>query len=320
MELKDWLKKIRKSRGLTLTDLQLMTGINNGQLSRLETGVSSWTLFSTVRIFHAFNLSWSSLFSEGIIEGNIRDMVFYQDHDVLSSDLSCINFNDIDALTGSGIIQTGRASELIVSLIKMFLLEFDLKLNKEEFNAFSQSLHAYLGDTKIAIPVRLSEALGQVSFTYPMELDTSRLREIYFAGGVLIMQDLSFYIKQLRKQKNISLREQAKAIEITHPALFALEERMNERVKLLDILSLDKTLELNGELLVFAWRTAELYLGTSQIVSKRKREVYLRQAVEIQIIEKLIILSRLFLYHFPTEFKWLNWYRKKSLAGFKEFK
>ena len=41
--------------------------------------------------------------------------------------------------------------------------------------------------------------------------------------------------------------------------------RMNEKVKLEDIINLDRNLELNGELIVFAWRTAEFYTGSFSI-------------------------------------------------------
>jgi len=319
MEIKDWLKENRKRHKLTLTELSLKAGISHGQLSRVETGSSSLTLFSTVRIMHVLNLSWSSLFSEGLIDEKARKLPIYEDANVRKATLPCINFPDVDLLTDSGIIKSGRATAIVVSLIKVFIEKFGLRLTEKEVSNLSISLYGYLGNT-IVTNQGLPKELAGISFAYPIELDPNKLREIYLAGGVFIMQDLSFYIKQLRQSKKISLREQAKAIDITHPALSALETRMNEKVKLDDIINLDKKLELDGELIVFAWRTAEFYMGISQIASKMERKIYPRQPIDIQLVEKLIVLSRMFLHYFPTDFEWLNWYRKQSLTNFREFK
>lgn len=317
MEIKDWLKENRKRQGLTLTELSLKTGINNGQLSRVETGSSSLTLFSTVRIMHVLNLSWSSLFSEGLIDEGAKGLPIYKN--AKPSNLECLNFGDIDALTASGLIKTGKASEIVVALTKMFIEKFELLLSVDRLTFISKGLYSYLGNT-IKTTYGLPKELAHISFSYPNEMDPKVLREIYLAGGVFIMQDLSFYIKQLRQSKKISLREQAKAIGMTHPALRALETRINEKVKLDDIINLDKQLELDGELIVFAWRTAEFYMGISQIVSKLEGKVYPREIMDVQLVEKLIVLSRLFLYYFPTDFEWLKWYRKNSLNGFGKFK
>jgi len=317
MEIKDWLKENRKRQDLTLTELSLKTGINNGQLSRVETGSSSLTLFSTVRIMHVLNLSWTSLFSEGLIDERARGLPIYKN--AKPSNLECLNFADIDALTASGLIKTGKASEIVVALMKMFIEKFELQLGDDRLTHLSKGLYSYLGNT-IKTTRGLPKELAHISFAYPMELDPNLLRKIYLDGGVFIMQDLSFYIKQLRLSKKISLREQAKAIDMTHPALRALETRMNDKVKLDDIINLDKKLELDGELIVFAWRTAEFYMGISQIVSKLEKKVCPREIMDVELVEKLVVLSRLFLYYFPTDFEWLNWYRKKSLNGFSEFK
>jgi transcriptional regulator with XRE-family HTH domain len=317
MEIKDWLKENRKRQGLTLTELSLKTGINNGQLSRVETGSSSLTLFSIVRIMHVLNLSLSSLFYEGLIDEGSRGLPIYKN--AKPSNLECLNFGDIDALTASGLIKSGKASEIVVALTKTFIEKFELPLSVDRLTFISKGLYSYLGNT-IKTTHGLPKELAHISFSYPNEMDPKVLREIYLAGGVFIMQDLSFYIKQLRQSKKISLREQAKAIEMTHPALRALETRMNDKVKLDDIINLDKKLELDGELIVFAWRTAEFYMGISQIASKLERKVYPREIMDVQLVEKLIVLSRLFLYYFPTDFEWLKWYRKNSLSGFGKFK
>ena len=150
---------------------------------------------------HALNLSWSSLFSEGLIDAKAKRLpsIYYKDKKK-QVDLPCINFNDVDILANSGLIKSGKATTIVIKLIRMFLERFELGLAEEKIQSLSTSLYAYLGNLE---PIHgLPKELENVSFIYPMELKPDRLREIYLAGGVFIMQDLSFYIKQLRLLKN----------------------------------------------------------------------------------------------------------------------
>ena len=64
----NWIKDVRKSKGLSLTELGNRAGITHSQLSRIENGVSALTLFSLIRMLHGMNYSFTSLFSEKIID------------------------------------------------------------------------------------------------------------------------------------------------------------------------------------------------------------------------------------------------------------
>lgn len=324
MKINEWLKQIRLKSGMTLTELQIKTGINHGQLSRIETGVSELTLFSLVKIMHAFKLSWSSLFSEGLIEGKLRDLAVYKNLDTDHPVLECLNFNDVDLLVNSSIIKTKKFSQIIANLVKMYLANYGTRLSKSDLQIIMKDLYKGLGnippfDVYIPPAERREPVNIDLSFELPKtEVPPNRLSEIYLSGGVIIMQDISFFIKSLRLEKEVSLREQAKAINLTHPALIAFETRLSDKVKVTDMTNLDMFLNLKGSLFVFSWRAAEFYVGTTQIEALRTRNVIPRSKEEIQSIEKLIFLSRLFLYRFPNDFEWLHWFRKQNLSGFRD--
>jgi transcriptional regulator with XRE-family HTH domain len=47
------LKRLRKSRKLTLVDLEVVTGINNGEISRLERGLKNVELVTLTKLAEA---------------------------------------------------------------------------------------------------------------------------------------------------------------------------------------------------------------------------------------------------------------------------
>jgi hypothetical protein len=114
----------------------------------------------------------------------------------------------------------------------------------------------------------------------------------------------------------MSLRQVATLLELTHPALSNFELNPGDRVRLNDIIHLDNALGLDGELVVFAWRTAELYLGIHRIKTEQSQKIQPWNQPEIHLIEKLITTSRLFQCYFPDDRAWLDWYRQEGLNGF----
>jgi transcriptional regulator with XRE-family HTH domain len=68
MEIGQKIKAHRKARGLTLTQVEERTGINNGNLSKIERGQQSLTNESMELLAKAFSVSLSQLFSDSIDE------------------------------------------------------------------------------------------------------------------------------------------------------------------------------------------------------------------------------------------------------------
>jgi len=62
MRIKILLKQIRKERGLSLKDLERMTGISKSHLNNIERGEKGPSLFVMVRIAIALNIDVKELY------------------------------------------------------------------------------------------------------------------------------------------------------------------------------------------------------------------------------------------------------------------
>src|ERR1700744_661372 len=73
-KLGERIRKIRKSRKMTLVDLQLASGIHDTDLSRIERGLDNIEFFTIFKIAKGFNLQTKDLLNYGgPIPGSISD-------------------------------------------------------------------------------------------------------------------------------------------------------------------------------------------------------------------------------------------------------
>jgi len=315
--LNNWIKKTRISKGFTLDDVARRSGTPKGLISRLENKRSEITLLAIVRVFYGLDLSVTSLFSGGFVKKDLIMPSIYEDKSVRKSNYNCLNANDIYAILESPLTQRGRASSIVIALIEKFLSQCDLPLSVEKRELISSSAYSTLDSCGTNSNLLLSNLEGN-QLCYPSSFSPDKLKQIYLSGGVFIFSDLGTYMQSLRNERGLSARQLAKIVDVSHPSIGALESKMGSRVKLNDLIKIDNALELNGELIVFAWRTAELYLGLypKRLVANIPRQL---QSHEVTIIERLVILSRLFQHHFPEDESWLRWYRDQSTRNFEDF-
>lgn len=313
--LTNWLSEKRKEKGLTLTELARLAGLTHATLSRIETQSSQLTLFSTVRIMHALDLPWTGLFLHGFVKQDLPIPDIYRIQDEPRSDFPCLLFGDLDALDSAGLLRRGLASIVVKHLLNIFITKYDPSLGQEKTGLLAENIYSLLSSPESNDGIA-RQSIPDLDFRYPQDFPPEHLRNIYLSGGVLTMLDLGRYVRHLRESRNMPLRKVAVLIELSHPTLMNFEFNPGDKVKLNDLINLDNAFELNGELVVFAWRTAELYLGIHRIKTEQSQKIQPWNQPEIHLIEKLITTSRLFQRYLPDDRAWLNWYRRESLSGF----
>jgi transcriptional regulator with XRE-family HTH domain len=311
----EWLAEKRKNNGLTLTDLAQTTGLTHATLSRIETQSLQLTLFSAVRIMYALDLSWTELFIRGFIKPDLPIPEIYNIQDQHGPDFPCLLFGDLDSLDTSGLMKRGVAPAIVRHLLSLFIKKYDPNLGDEKTGLLAGNFYSLLSSPESKNGIA-RESLPDLDFRYPQDFPPESLRNIYLSGGVLTLLDIGRYVRCLRETQKMSLRQVAALLELTHPALSNFELNPGDRVRLNDIIHLDNALGLDGELVVFAWRTAELYLGIHRIKTETTNKIHPWTDSEIHLIEKLITTSRLFQRYFPDDRNWLDWYREQSLTGF----
>jgi len=313
--LTNWFLEKRKQRGLTLTGLAQISGLTHATLSRLETQNLQLTLFSAVRIMYALELPWTELFTQGFVKQGLSIPEIYRTQDQPGSDFPCLLFGDIDALETSGVLRRGLAPAVVRQLLSLFIEKYDPSLGNEKTGLLATNFYSFLHspDSNDGLA---RESLPDVDFRYPQDFPSESLRNIYLSGGALTLLDLGRYVRNLRETKKMSQAQVAALVELSRPALGYFETNPGDKVKFDDLINLDNALGLNGEFVVFAWRTAELYLGVYRTKTETTGSIHPWTESEIRLIEKLITTSRLFQRYFSDDREWLEWYRRECLNSF----
>ena len=289
----NWIKDVRKSKGLSLTELGNRAGITHSQLSRIENGVSALTLFSLIRMLHGMNYSFTSLFSEKIIDSKFPLPSIYLEEKTESYQYPVIKFSDIDSFVHF-ILYRKNARIIIAKWIKHYL---------KNYTSWADETIAVLMDEAITLltfpSVDNREGSLYENLCYPIDIGVDKLRKIYLSGGVLLMRDIGAYIRNQRIASNLSLRALSSRIVFSHPGLIKLESNIGDRVIFSDILKLDRALGVDGELVALAWRAGELYLGVHRIY-ERKEFPLPYTTREVEWIERLVIVQRIY-QHFDLD-------------------
>lgn len=88
--------------------------------------------------------------------------------------------------------------------------------------------------------------------------------EIYNAGGMITNYDVGAYVRRSREAKGESLRSIAAQAGLEFTSLARLERGEIELLKFDDLIKIDKTLELVGDILSLAWGAEEFYMGIAR--------------------------------------------------------
>jgi len=212
-------------------------------------------------------------------------------------------------------MRRGVAPTIVTHLLNLFIEKYNSGIDTEKRGLLAANFYSLLNVTDNQDGIA-HQYLTELGFQYPKAFSPDALKKIYFSAGVFILSDLGRYVRYLRETKKMTLRQVATSINVSHPALIHFETDTSDKIKLNELISLDNSLELDGELIVFAWRTAELYLGVHRIKTETEQKIHPWTDSEIRLIEKLVTASRFFQHYFPDDRSWLDWYRQESLNGF----
>jgi transcriptional regulator with XRE-family HTH domain len=321
MKLNDWIREQRKMKDFTVTQLADKAGISHAQVSRIENNKSKISLVTLVRLLYALDVSYSSIFAQDEIDlpkldilDNIRHM---GKHNVL--DFPCINFNDIELLDSKYTALSDKIKEITILLLQKFTQKFGTQSDEKYLKPLSELYYRCLGLPPFGLAnmvpgLTSPEMPSSEDFMYPPGF-SEKLQWIYSSGGALIFLDLGMYVHHVRLSQNLSLRGLGKMVGISHQGIKILETQTAEKLIFEDLVKLDQVLEVEGNLINFAWRATEIYTGAFRAKSISANKLQPFTSAEIFEIEKLIMASRLFQYFLPDDTSWLEWLREISVSG-----
>jgi transcriptional regulator with XRE-family HTH domain len=280
----EWLKYVRETRDLTLVELGEQSGLTHAQLSYIETGKSELTLFSFVRILNAFNYSFTSLYSENIINNQIPIPNIYLQEDKELFEYPTFKIGDVADFVHFAVYRK-KAKDFLIPWLKHFVINHQEWTEKAVSTLLDEAL------TLLTLPPSEREENSLFKdLCYPMELGINKLRQIYLSGGAMILQDPGTYIHEKRALQGISLRNLSEKVSLSHTSLARLEKGFSNRTLFSQVVNIDQALEAEGDLVAIAWRAAETYLGIGRTYEPNTPY----NLDQLEWIKRLIILLRIY--------------------------
>lgn len=229
MNIGEWVQSMRQERKLDIRAFSLRTGLDIGTISRIENGRTQATLATVVRLCESLRIS-----VEAFIEMWQGKAFLRHQSSIPLRESTVPTIQDVRAF----LLWVRRdPSTLCIWLansfnrIAAFQQESPPRFFPEEFEKF------------------LFSSWYRLKIQYPPMIVTEEILAILKQGGVILVSDISAYLKQLLQQPILAEEQRNTALK----GLTRLETGSIERMKMMDILLLDEHLEQEGNIVVMYW-------------------------------------------------------------------
>jgi transcriptional regulator with XRE-family HTH domain len=247
MNLQNWVREIRIDQGFDQKTLAYYSGLNESQISRIESGISGLTLSALVKICYGLNISLQEVLQELEIIGHLpmlhkRDSWVYC-YKITSVDLKSFwEFYWKDAQKAKGWLYASYHG------IRETLAEDKSSVDYfDSANLVGQAIHG-LSNRYQALP-------------YPKRIQINDIDQIYIDNGIITIKDFSAYARRLREKCGFSQRELSRRIKLAHTAIQRLEKGQVERLLVKDLLEFERGLDAGGMLFTLGWAASEYETG-----------------------------------------------------------
>jgi DNA-binding Xre family transcriptional regulator len=263
-----WQREERQKRGLTLQELAHKSQLNNGTLSRIEKQQSN-VMFSTgIRICQAL----------GVTPGELAYGVFTNEHYAPNSDGiypceawkhthlhrgirrdAAVGMGHLEHLIGAFYFNSNQIRDFFEHLIHEVVTAHERAIARSKDDPYlAEILQHYNLDKRnyelsdAYVDVLLSESpYNCFSIAYPNALKPEILMTVFQQGGVLLDEDMVFFLKQSASDFDLLVYQK------TDPDLAVTAQRLEEgdvsSVYMEDVLRLDYKSNARGKLIERYW-------------------------------------------------------------------
>lgn len=242
MHFGKWVQERRVERGIDVRTFAARTGVDVGTISRIENERTQVTLKTAVQICEGIGVPLSDLLkallgkffpsleqqspSETKVMPTIRDAEAFlayahQDQRACYSWLAHL----LNGIAASGGLSTENKRK---RGLRIFVPEDIQKL-------------------------LLNHSLYRFELQYPDNLGAEQIWNIYKEGGLLTYTDVGSAIKHVRRKKHVTLARLEDSVKISASVLSNLESGSIERIRLIDVLTLDQQLAQEGKIIAMYW-------------------------------------------------------------------
>lgn len=306
MHFGEWIRQLRAEKNLDLQALAKKAGLNASSISRIENQALNPTIETTVQLLQALNAAPLDLYL--VLNDKNRDSLARVKQRPL------IN----NAPTREDVIAFEKFTEEYSKYALVFLAKWLNKvyeIYRPHRNIWGDGFFRAEDIEKLLhnSPIYIAEV------DYPIEIKTEAIREIYRQEGVIVRQDAYIYLQHKRNLRHSPSPSPRISVPLLNKLRYPLQYSSFQRVKLLDLLFLDKFYKEEGALFTIYLRAIEFefmvnprqHIWRSQPAEYRHRLANWRSVQKFKAGYNLLMLHRWMKYLEIDAPNWLQNLRNK---------
>lgn len=246
MQFGELVRLRRQERRWNIRKLEAKSLVNRGAISRIESGKSQALVETTIRLSKTLNIrpiefiqkiETENIFLHSTYPPKSSKYLSYLD---LQELINCINIRPITII--DRIIEI---SKKYLSLDGQNSLQFSEYYEMRSNNGNEDIKQTIMGINK--------------EIEYPNNLTIKTIIMVNNHGGAITLKDIGFYIRSTRRNRSMSLTDLQDICKIPDSTLCNIENAVYKKIKLDDVIILDKALKAKGELIGLFWNTFEFH-------------------------------------------------------------
>ncbi|GAB1472100.1 hypothetical protein MASR2M66_29780 [Chloroflexota bacterium] len=258
-KLSFWLREKRLSQKMDVRELSLASEVTTAQISRIENKISGITVNTLIRLSYGLDFEIKDVLK--VIGIPLKHILFRGATMEKNADKPIPRIEDAYAIWQYYRDEPQKAKALMYDGYGMVELQLG-SLSKDELPlAFDTAWKALQTNGFDHNPLKS-----------PLEMEYGHFAEIVACGGVVTKRDIGVFVEKRRMELGFSQKALEEGSGVSQSVISRLENGMIDRLLFENILSLDKTLAMHGELIVLAWIAGEYESGVSLLKYKNKAE------------------------------------------------
>jgi transcriptional regulator with XRE-family HTH domain len=305
MDFGTWVRAQRERREMDVRAFARLTGVDASTISRIEQARSQVTLWTAVRICESLDMTPADLLVA--LWGKRPPFAAQQKE---RQEVDVVTVGDLEAFLRYMRRRWQEGCAWLTSLLNQVA-------EREDDGRASHS-----GNAPLIVPEDIEKLLQdshlyQFKVQYPAAITAEDLWDIYLRGGALSLVDMGAYLKQARRARRVTLSDLEESGKVSASVLSRLETGSLERVKLIDVLTLDEQLGQEGKLMAMYWRACTLIDAVARVHQRDLQTEAegpgegLRPEQEWRLIEVFTTICRWLACLQPNDHSWMSAFRQR---------
>ncbi len=271
MNIGEWLLHMRRKRKLDLRALAAQTGLDIGTISKIENGRTQATLGTIVRAGVGLGVTANDFIQDW--QGKPFSLV---DEPHVIGDETIPTLQDVEAF-----VTSARTDRQTICVWMANSLNSIASLKGEVIPLF---------EPEVIEKLLFGPLWYRYEVQYPPEMEAEDILDILRQTGVLILSDISAYLKKTYGKKHILPERLDALLKVSVKGGNRLEIGSVERIKMIDVLLLDQELEQGGKIVAMYWNVCLFHdemlhlLAHSSDRSVSERAISAEQEVRLALV------------------------------------